>query len=195
MHQSMPSHATPSAQRELVEQARAGSAEAFSVLARPLANRLYAIAYRILRDADQAEDATQRALIETWQHLGQLRDLDRFDAWTCRTVVRAAYREVRQLRRLTTSVRLIVEPAEGSDPASAMADRDELERGFQRLSVEHRTVLVLHHYLGLSTAEIAEAMGVPVGTVGSRIHYALAGLRAALEADARPGLAAERVTS
>lgn len=181
-------------QLRLIEQARAGSAEAFGELARPLADRLYSIAYRILRNADQAEDATQRALIGAWQHLDQLREPTRFDAWTYRLVVREAYREVRQLGRLTTNVRQIVSATE-PDPSVALADRDELERGFRRLSAEHRTVLVLHHYLGMSAAEIAEVMGVPAGTVGSRIHYALANLRAAIEADERTGLAAGRATT
>ena len=195
MHQSMhPQTPSPSG-RELVVAAQAGSADAFTALAGPLANRLYSVAYRILRDADQAEDATQRALVDTWQHLGELRDPDRFEAWTCRMVVRAAYREIHQAGRLTATVRQIVSPAADPDPAAALADRDELERGFRRLSAEQRAVLVLHHYLGMSAAEIAEVMGVPAGTVGSRIHYALASLRAAIEADARTELAAGRVAS
>src|SRR5512141_2914824 len=99
MHQTIAPETRSVGQRELVLKAQAGDADAFGALARPLADRLYAIAYRILRDADQAEDATQRALIDTWQHLDQLRDPDRFDAWTCRTVVRAAYREGRQIGR------------------------------------------------------------------------------------------------
>jgi RNA polymerase sigma-70 factor (ECF subfamily) len=64
-------------------------------------------------------------------------------------------------------------------------DRDQLDRAFRRLSVEQRTVLVFHHYLGLSLAEVAERVGVPIGTVKSRIHHASAAMRASLEADAR----------
>jgi hypothetical protein len=66
-----------------------------------------------------------------------------------------------------------------------VAHRDQLERGFARLSTEHRTVLVLHHLLGLTAEETGRAIGIPVGTAKSRIHYATAALRAALEADAR----------
>jgi RNA polymerase sigma-70 factor (ECF subfamily) len=69
---------------------------------------------------------------------------------------------------------------------SAVVDRDQLERGFQRLSIDHRAVVVLHHYLDLSLAEVAETLGVPEGTVRSRLHHAMRGLRAALDADARP---------
>jgi RNA polymerase sigma-70 factor (ECF subfamily) len=68
---------------------------------------------------------------------------------------------------------------------SLVVDRDQLERGFRRLSLEHRAVVVLHHYLDLTLDEVAESLGVPVGTVRSRLHHAMRGLRAALDADAR----------
>ena len=61
-----------------------------------------------------------------------------------------------------------------------------LERGFRRLSIDHRAVLVLYQYMHLSTEEVADAIGVPVGTVRSRLHYAVRAMRAALEADQRP---------
>jgi RNA polymerase sigma-70 factor (ECF subfamily) len=77
------------------------------------------------------------------------------------------------------------EPTE-AEGASVVANRDQLERGFRRLSIDHRTVVVLHHYLDLTVDEIAETLGVPPGTVRSRLHHAMRGLRAALEADARP---------
>ena len=72
------------------------------------------------------------------------------------------------------------------DGTSAVVDRDQLERGFRRLSIDHRAVVVLHHYLDLPLEEVAEALGVPLGTVRSRLHHAMRGLRAALDADARP---------
>ena len=81
----------------------------------------------------------------------------------------------------------INEPA-AADNLGSVADRDQLERGFRRLSVDHRAVVVLHHYLDLPLDEIAEMLGVPAGTVRSRLHHAMRGLRAALEADARPAM-------
>jgi RNA polymerase sigma-70 factor (ECF subfamily) len=181
-------------QRELVEQAQKGNAEAFSALVRPTADRLYGIAYRILRDPDRAEDATQRALIDTWQHLHDLRDPDCFEAWTCRLVVREAYREARHESRWRPKIGFIAEQrSTDADPQTTIANRDELERGFRQLSAEQRAVLVLHHYMGLSIAEIAQTLGIPAGTVGSRLHYAMGRLRAALEADARSTLVAGRV--
>jgi RNA polymerase sigma-70 factor (ECF subfamily) len=75
-----------------------------------------------------------------------------------------------------------------------VAEREELERGFRRLTPEHRAVLVLHFFLGLPVAEIAETLGIPAGTAGSRLHYAVRSLRAACEADSRR-VAAWRTTS
>jgi RNA polymerase sigma-70 factor, ECF subfamily len=72
------------------------------------------------------------------------------------------------------------------DGSSALADRDEIERAFRRLSLEQRAVFVLHHYVGLPLVEVAEVLGIPAGTVRSRLHYSLALLRDALLADAKP---------
>jgi len=71
------------------------------------------------------------------------------------------------------------------DDAQTLAIRDELERAFRRLSAEQRTVLVMHHYLGMSGAEIGEVLGLSPGTVRSRMHYARQQMRAAIEADSR----------
>ena len=79
-----------------------------------------------------------------------------------------------------------MEPAT-ADSAGNVADRDELEGGFRHLSIDHRAVVVLHHYAGLPLPEVAAALGIPPGTAKSRYHYAMSALRAALEADARVG--------
>ena len=72
-----------------------------------------------------------------------------------------------------------------ADELNTVVNRDQLDRGFRRLSLDHRTVVVLHHYLDLPLDEVAETLGIPVGTVASRLHYAMRALRAALDADAR----------
>jgi RNA polymerase sigma-70 factor (ECF subfamily) len=69
------------------------------------------------------------------------------------------------------------------DPIVSVDDRDALERAFARLSPEHRAVFVMHHYAGLPLATIAEVVGVPVGTVKSRLHKSIQNLRAALRSD------------
>lgn len=174
-------------QRELVEQAQRGDQEAYAALVHLVADRLSAVAYRILRDADRAEDALQQALVDVWRDLPDLRDPERFDAWTYRLVCRASYREAGRARRLTGWVREIsaADGPVGGDPSSSLCNRDELERSFRRLTPEHRAVLVLHYFVGLPVTEVAETLGIPVGTAGSRLHYAVRSLRAAYEADAR----------
>lgn len=176
------------AQRELVELARNGDREAFSALAASVVDRLYATAVLILRDHSMADDATQETIVRVWRDLPTLRDPDRFDAWLRRLLVNACHDEGRRRRHRRPEVTLLPshEPSIG-DSSIGLAERDQLERGFRRLTPDHRTAIVLHHYTGLSLAEVAEAIGVPVGTVKSRIHHATLALRAALEADARSG--------
>jgi RNA polymerase sigma-70 factor (ECF subfamily) len=177
-------------QRELVERAIGGDHDAFAELARASINRLYATARLILRDESRAEDATQEALVSAWRDLSGLRDPERFEAWLHRVLVRACYREARRSRaRGRIELHVAMPDLCEKDPGQALAERDELERGFRQLDAEQRTVLVLHYYLGLSLEEAAEALGVPAGTVKSRLHRAIQAMRAALDADARPGLA------
>jgi RNA polymerase sigma-70 factor (ECF subfamily) len=180
--------------RELVERAARGEEAAFEALIRRSSDRLYAIAYRILRDPYLAEDAVQQVLVTIWDELPRLRDPDRFEAWTYRLVVRASVAEARRGGR-GALVPLLPGDADASpapDEYRTVVDRDQLERGFRRLTPEQRAVLVLQHYAGLSLAEIADVLGVPVGTAGSRIHYATRALRSALEADARAAAGTER---
>ena len=93
--------------------------------------------------------------------------------------------EARNRRRAGANVNVLGKEPAQSDGAGALADRDELARVFDRLSIDHRTIVVLHHYLGMTVDEAATTIGIPVGTAKSRLHYATEALRAALEADAR----------
>ena len=132
-----------------------------------------------------AEDAVQEALVRCWRDLPALRDVERFDAWLRKLLVNSVTEEFRKRRRFETSVSVLRAEPSIADTSGALADRDELERGFRTLSVEHRTIVILHHYLGLSEAETAASLGIPAGTAKSRLHYALDALRAAIDADAR----------
>jgi RNA polymerase sigma-70 factor (ECF subfamily) len=173
-------------QRALVEQAKRGDREAFDALARTTGDRCLAIAFRILRDVDLAEDAVQTALITAWRELRTLRDPDRFEPWLHRILTRACYAEARRRRRWSAHVRLLpLEDTYGPDDTTRVQDRDQLERAFRRLSPEQRAVLVFHHYLELPMAETADRLGIPIGTAKSRLHHATAALRASLEAEAR----------
>lgn len=165
---------------DLVERAQRGEHEAFEVLATAAYHRLYAIARRILRDGYAAEDAVQDALVRAWRDVRGLRDRDRFDAWLHRLLVHACHDQVRRAHRRPVEVaQESIEPV-ARDDLSQVADRDEIERGFLRLSVEQRAVLVLTHYVGLSAPEIAEILGIPPGTVYSRLHYGARALRDAI---------------
>jgi RNA polymerase sigma-70 factor (ECF subfamily) len=167
-----------------VERARDGDREAYELLARSVGRPLFRVAHRILRDLDVAEDAVQRALVGIWRDLPRLRDLDRFDAWAYRLVVRASLEEARQRRRHAHVRELLTAEPDRPDSSRSLATRDALERAFDRLTPEHRAVVVLHHYAGFDLSEIAAILGVPYGTVGSRLHYALRELRTVLGADA-----------
>ncbi len=171
---------------DLVVRAQRGDKGAYALIATETANRFLAVARRILRDLDLAEDATQQALLAIWQDLPQLRDPDRFQAWSYRLLVRACYAEGRRIRQWTPNLHILPTDASAGEDLSSVVERDELERGFRRLSLDHRAVVVLHHYLDLPLERVAEILGIPTGTAHSRLHHAMRGLRAALEADARP---------
>ena len=176
-----------SVQGSLVERARHGDEMAFGQLVTTLGGRLYSIAYHVLRDAAAAEDAVQDALVQAWRELPGLRDPERFEAWATRITVRSAYAEQRRRRRRGPVQIQIAEdgPEYEGDRTREIADHDQLERAFRRLSTDHRAVLILKHYAGLADPEIAHALDVPEGTVRSRLFHAMRSLRAALEADDR----------
>ena len=171
----------------IVARAQRGDEEAFAALVDAAGGRLHAVAHRILRDIDLAEDATQQTLLAIWRDLPDLRDPARFDAWSYRLLVRACYAEGRKARQWAPNLRVLeADEPSGPDATGLVHDRDQLERGFRRLSIDHRVVVVLHHYLDLPLEQVADTLGVPLGTVRSRLLHAMRGLRAALDADARP---------
>lgn len=170
--------------RDLVELARRGDREAFTVLVHQVSGALYAVAYRILRDQGRAEDALQNALVIAWRRLPHLREAVRFEAWIHRILIHACYDESQRVREWTTRIRVL--PIDGPttpDSSDSVADRDELERAFRRLPIDQRAIFVLHHYVGLPLVEIAEMLEIPAGTARSRLHYATRGLRDALKAE------------
>jgi len=168
----------------LVELAREGDDVAFTQLVDLEGDLCYAIAYRILRDAERAQDAVQQAFLLAWRDLPRLRDPERFGPWLHRLLVNACYEELRRHRRWSSRIRALpVDGPGGPDPIVSVDDRDQLDRAFERLTPEHRAVFVLHHHAGRPLAEIAEIVGVPVGTVKSRLHHATRSMRAAIVAD------------
>jgi RNA polymerase sigma-70 factor (ECF subfamily) len=181
-------------QRDLVERAGRGDHDAFGSLVGASIARLEAVARLILRDADLARDAVQEAYVRAWRDLPGLRDPARFDAWLHRLTVNACLDALRRKRRRPIEVELspIIDPPTG-DTTALVADRDELERGFRLLGPDHRAILVLHYYVGMSISAVAETLDIPVGTAQSRLHRALGELRAAMAADERAAAARRQV--
>jgi len=178
----------------LVDQAQSGDEEAFEALARVVGDRCMAIAVRILRDADLAEDAVQAAFVTAWRELRTLRDADRFEPWLHRILTNECYAEARRRTRWSASIRVLpVDDAVEAAGILTVDDRDQLERAFRRLTLEQRAVLVFHHYVGLTLPEIAERLGIPLGTAKSRLHHATSAVRASLDADARTPAIEERL--
>ncbi len=172
---------------ELVRRAQQGDDAAFADIAASCDAHLHAIAARILRDPDLAADATQQALMSIWRDLPSLRQPERFDAWAHRVLVRICYVEAGRRRRLGTTMSWdSVGPPACGDGTTQIADRDQLMRGLRRLPEGLRAVVVLHHLCDRPLADVALTLDVPIGTVRSRLFYAMRALRAALEADARP---------
>jgi RNA polymerase sigma-70 factor (ECF subfamily) len=167
----------------------AGDHDAFAALAAANVDRLFGLARLILRDVDRAEDATQETLVRMWREIPRLRDPDRFRPWIHRLLVNACHDEGRRVRRRAEVVMLAEYGSAVGDGTADVVDRDRLDRGFRRLPLEQRVVVVLSHIEGLTHAEIALTLDLPLGTVKSRLRYAMEGMRAALEADDRTPLA------
>ena len=173
-------------QRELVSRAQAGDHEAFAALVRAALPRLIGIGRLVLRDQDRAQDAVQEALVLAWKHVRALRDPDAWDGWLYRLTVRACYRQARR-HRVRDLVELHVvpdqEPQTGTDFSLTIAERDRMGRQMARLTLDQRTVMVMHFYLDLPLTEVAEILGIPPGTAKSRLHRALETLRAGMAAE------------
>jgi RNA polymerase sigma-70 factor, ECF subfamily len=172
----------------LVIAAQAGDTTSFETLVRRHVDRLYGAARLMLRDVDLAEDAVQHALVRAWRDLPALRDPAKFEPWLQKLVIRACYDEARRRRRWRGEVRLLQPVADRLESDErTIGERDEIGRALQGVTPEQRAVLVMHFYLDLTPTEIASRLDVPAGTARSRLHYALAALRASLDRLERAG--------
>jgi len=170
---------------DLVVRAQEGDQIAFARLADDVYGGLQQLAYRILRDPELARDAAQQTALSMWRNLPQLRDPSRFEAWSYRLCVNACYKEARRRRHAIPVIGSGShrEPT-ASDEFQRVIDHDQLERGFRRLSMDQRVVMVLHHYMGMPVDQVAATLGIPLGTVKSRLNRGLQHMRRALTADA-----------
>ena len=163
-------------------EARSGStaAAAFQALADEHLDAAYRLARVILRDQAEAQDATHDAFVQAWRRWSTLRDPDRFEAWFDRILVNACKDRLRRTNR--TIARDISDELEIAtpDPYTRTHERDAIEQALATLSADHRVVVALRFDRDLTTDEIARRLDVPVGTVSSRLHYALRKLHEAI---------------
>jgi RNA polymerase sigma-70 factor (ECF subfamily) len=173
-------------QRGLVERAAKGDHDAFAQLVPAVYPRLSGVAQLILRDPELARDAAQESMIRAWRDLPGLRDPNRFDAWLHRLVVRTCLNLIRRQRHRPIEVE--IEPLDVplvDDEFGHVAERELVDESLRHLPPEWRAIVVLHFYVGMSLPETAHALGMPVGTVKSRLHRALVTMRGAIGEEGR----------
>jgi RNA polymerase sigma-70 factor, ECF subfamily len=178
---------TESESARLVERARRGDAIAFEALLRSRLDGLFRTAWAILGDEADARDATQDACLTAWRSLPRLRDPARFDAWLLRVLVNGCRMRLRsraRIREIRMTPDLDRAGPSTDDPATG-CDADTVARAFDRISADARTILVLHHLQHQPVATIAAVLGVPTGTVKSRLFTARTALAQALEREGR----------
>jgi RNA polymerase sigma-70 factor (ECF subfamily) len=166
----------------LVARARRGDRDAFALLVEPRALRLLRTARAILGNETDAYEAAQEALIAAWIQLPALRDPARFDAWLNRTLVnkcRDALRRRKRVREIDLSGSDLTVP----DSSESQAAQAMVLAAFDRLTVDERHILVLHHLHDLPLAQIASHLHIPIGTAKSRLWSARRALERALEAE------------
>ena len=155
--------------------------EAFTLLDDARLLQSYRLATLILRDRDEAEDATQEAIVRAWSGWGTMRDRTRFDAWFDRILVNVCRNRMRHARTIRMVALDDTHDLQTADSYGATIARLALEPAFAQLTPEQRIIVVLRFWRDLSVDDIAERLGVPPGTVKSRLHYALKALREAIE--------------
>jgi RNA polymerase sigma-70 factor (ECF subfamily) len=162
-------------------------AAAFTRLTDEHLDASYRLAHAILGSRAEAEDATHDALIQAWRNWSQLRDHARFERWFDRILVNTCRNRLRRTNRFQTRDLSPELAAAGRDATRLVDDRDQMRVALARLSPDHRVVVALRFYRDLPIAEIAVRLGVPEGTVNSRLHYALGHLRETLGDNEYPG--------
>jgi RNA polymerase sigma-70 factor (ECF subfamily) len=160
------------------------SDEVFAVLTRGHVESAFRLAWAILGDTVDAEDATQDAFHQAWRSRAGLRDPERFDAWFGRILVNVCREKLRQRARQKVRPLTETDDLPTPDATGNVSTRDAIARAMRRLDADHRIVVVLRFWSDLTVDEIAERLGLPAGTVKSRLHYALRSMRPRLE-DAR----------
>jgi RNA polymerase sigma-70 factor (ECF subfamily) len=174
-------------ERKLVEDARRGDAQAFRTLVERYQKRAYAVALGMVHNPDDARDVCQEAFLKVHRNLERFEGDARFYTWLHRIVMNVAIDHLRRRRGDQVAFDEAVAPGEagedsgiaprrlGFDPQRALVDRelrDRLRAALERLSPEHRQVLLMREVDGLSYQEMADQTGVSIGTIMSRLFHA-----------------------
>jgi RNA polymerase sigma-70 factor (ECF subfamily) len=165
---------------ELVRRFLSGREEAFVELMSRHERRVYNLAYRMLGRTEDARDATQEAFLSCFRHLADFRGDSAFSTWLHRIAVNACYDILRRRPPITASLEDQPEAAQSPDHAERAAQAADVQRALLAVPVEFRAALVMHEVQDLPVEEIAAVLGVPVGTVKSRLHRGRVALARAL---------------
>ncbi len=167
-----------------------GNSSAFDVIVRRYNTKVYSLAYRLLNSVEDAEDVAQDTFSQAFKGLGSFRGTSKFYTWLFRITYNLAISQRRKrkpalsLNSQTDSQGEITLPSDDASPMKNMEDEEGktlMDKALGLLSLDHRAGLVLKEIEGFSYEEIALSLGVPVGTVRSRLHRARLELRAILE--------------
>ena len=158
-----------------------GLADVFAALGPHHLDRAYRLAWAILGNDAEAQDATQDALTAAWRKRRSLRDPDKLEAWLGRILVNICRDRLRSRSRRRIQPLELSSLPPVSDGSQTAASRDELGRALESLNPDQRIVVVLRFWADLTVDDIAARLGVPAGTVKSRLHHSLRALRSTLE--------------
>jgi RNA polymerase sigma-70 factor, ECF subfamily len=169
---------------EIVEAVLNGNREAFAALVSRYERAVWATAWRVLRDDHAAADAAQEAFLQAFQRLGDLRKREHFGVWLLRIVRRESIRLARKRAHDTSrslelaGAQLLHDRGRGSGQAGAFSgDAEDLLAAVARLPEHERIVIVLRYVDGHSVAEVAAALGRPIGTVTKQLSRAIERLK------------------
>jgi RNA polymerase sigma-70 factor, ECF subfamily len=170
---------------ELVKAAQEGDMAAFEELVSRHRDKIYARAFSMMRNEDEALDLSQEAWIKAWQRLRQFHGDSSFVTWMTRIVINLCLDQLRKHKRQRAeSIEVLDETSGGVERYMPVMDvnpterlerselRERIDRAMAQLSYEHRTVLILHEFQEMEYKEIAKTMGCSIGTVMSRLFYA-----------------------
>lgn len=176
----------PSPDHELVRRFQEGDEAAFVELMRRHERRIYNLAHRMLGRSDDALDATQDAFLHCFRHLPSFRGEAAFSTWLYRIAVNACYDLLRRRGPARSLDAQPAEPAPAPDHAEQVSLAADLERALAALPADFRAVIVLHELQDLPVEQVAEVLGLPLGTVKSRLHRGRVALARALAGEPRP---------